>query len=256
MSFFNKMLASIGVGGAKVDTKLEKSEYIAGETIRGQVEVKGGNVQQRIDSIYLTLYTTYTREMDDTKYTDRAALYTHKLNEPFTIRAKEEKVIPFALTVPMETPLTYGHTRVWIATSLDIKSAPDPTDKDYIEIRPARIPAAVLKEMQGMGFRLREAECEQAPKRFRGRYPFVQEFEFIPVGGPFAGKLDEVEIIFLSQAAESANLLIQVDRKARGFGGFLEEMLEMDETYVKITIYSSDLSRLNEKLKSLIDKHS
>lgn len=41
MSFFNKMLASIGIGGAKVDTKLEKSAYTAGETIRGQVEIYG-----------------------------------------------------------------------------------------------------------------------------------------------------------------------------------------------------------------------
>ncbi len=56
MSIFNKMLASVGIGSATVDTKLEKSRYTAGEIIRGNVEVTGGNTAQDVDCIYLTLY--------------------------------------------------------------------------------------------------------------------------------------------------------------------------------------------------------
>ena len=58
MSFFNKMLASVGIGSAKVDTKLEKSSYEAGEQIKGEVEIYGGNVEQQVNAIYLTIYTT------------------------------------------------------------------------------------------------------------------------------------------------------------------------------------------------------
>lgn len=72
MSFFNKVLASVGVGGAKVDTKLEKSEFTAGEIMQGVVEVVGGNLEQQIDAIYLTVNTTYIRESNDLKYTDVA----------------------------------------------------------------------------------------------------------------------------------------------------------------------------------------
>ena len=63
MSFFNKMLASIGIGSATVDTKLEKSRYTAGEIIRGNVEVTGGNTDQDVDRIYLTLYTTLVKPL-------------------------------------------------------------------------------------------------------------------------------------------------------------------------------------------------
>ncbi|KAB7708998.1 sporulation protein SpoOM [Bacillus aerolatus] len=255
MSFFNKVLASIGIGGAKVDTKLEKPEYTAGDIMKGQVEVCGGSVEQQIDSIYLTVYTTFIRESDDKKYTDYASIKKHKLNEPFKIGANETKVIPFSMELPLDTPITYGNTRVWVATGLDIKNAADPEDKDYIEIRPDKMTAAVLKEVEQLGFRLRQVECEQAPKRIGSRFPFVQEFEFVPTSGPFRGKLDELEVMFLSQTKEKAELLIQVDRKAKGIGGFLAEAFEMDETFVRLTVTSQDVPKLNEKLKQIIAKY-
>lgn len=256
MSFFNKMLASIGIGGAKVDTKLEKSEYTAGEIIRGQVEICGGNTEQQIDSIYLTVYTTYVRETDDRKFTDHAAVKKQKLNEPFKIGANEAKSIPFSLELPIHTPITYGNTRVWVATGLDIKNAADPGDKDFIEVRPATLTAAILDEVGQLGFRLRQVECEQAPKRISSRLPFVQEFEFVPTSGPFRGRLDELEVIFLAQEKGQVELLIQIDRKAKGFGGLLAEAFEMDETYVRLTVTSHEMPQLGEKLKQVIAKHA
>lgn len=256
MSFFNKMLASIGIGGAKVDTKLEKSVYTAGETIRGQVEISGGSTEQQIDSIYLTVYTTFIRESDDRKYTDHAAVKKHKLNEPFKIGANEKKSIPFSMELPIDTPITYGNTRVWVATGLDIKNAADPGDKDYIEVHPTKLTASILEEVGQLGFRLRQVECEQTSRRISSRYPFVQEFEFIPTGGPFRGKLDELEVIFLAQEKEKAELLIQVDRKARGLGGLFAEALELDETYVRLTVTSQEIPSLNEKLRKEIAKYA
>ncbi|KZR60166.1 sporulation protein [Pseudobacillus badius] len=256
MSFFNKILASIGIGGAKVDTKLEKSEYTAGEVIRGQVEIVGGSTEQQIDSIYLTVYTTFTREADDRKYTDHAAVKKHKLNEPFKIGANEKKSIPFSMELPTDTPITYGNTRVWVATGLDIKNAADPGDKDYIEVRPTRLAAAVLEEVGQLGFRLREVECEQAPRWSGSRFPFVQEFEFVPISGPFRGKLDELEIIFLAQSNEKAELLFQVDRKARGLGGLFAEALEMDETHIKLIVDSAEIPNLRERLRQTIAKYA
>ena len=51
----------------KVDTVLEKDEYIVGEEIYGKVHITGGSVSQQIESIYLTLSTSYVREVDDKK---------------------------------------------------------------------------------------------------------------------------------------------------------------------------------------------
>lgn len=255
MSFFNKVLASIGVGGAKVDTKLEKSAYVAGEMMRGEVEIYGGNIDQQIDSIYLTVYTTYIRESDDRKHTVVAPVKKYKVNDPFTIKVNEKKAIPFSIELPVNTPITVGKTRVWVSTGLDIKNAADPTDKDYIEVRPSKLAERVLETVQQLGFRLRKAECEQASKRIRTQYPFVQEFEFIPTSGAYRGRLDELELVFLSQSEQSAEILMQVDRKARGLGGFLAEALEMDESHIKLSITTQDLPYLQEKLKQIISNH-
>ncbi|OIU71339.1 sporulation protein [Rossellomorea aquimaris] len=254
MSFFNKVFASIGIGAATVDTKLEKSSYQAGEMAKGVVEIKGGSTSQTIDSIYLTLYTTYIRESDDKKYTDYAPIQKVQISEPFTIGENEKREIPFSFTLPFETPITYGNTRVWVATGLDIKNSVDPKDKDYIEIVPHNLINGILQSVQDLGFRIRKVECEQAPRRFRGRYPFIQEFEFVPVSGGYQRSLDEIELMFLNQSEEQADVLIEVDRRARGLGGFLAEALEMDESMVKMTIRSSDLPHLSSKLKEAIDK--
>jgi len=39
MSFFNKVLASVGIGAATVDTKLERDVVMPGEEIKGVVEI-------------------------------------------------------------------------------------------------------------------------------------------------------------------------------------------------------------------------
>ena len=134
MSFFNKILASVGVGNSKVDTKLSNSIFTAGNTISGVTEVTGGHTSQEIESIYLKVFTTYERESNDSKYTDSVAFFSYKLNEPFTIQKDEMKSFPFSFNLPLITPVTMGKTRVWIQTSLDIKNSVDPGDKDLIEI--------------------------------------------------------------------------------------------------------------------------
>ncbi|MFJ7936552.1 sporulation protein [Sporosarcina sp. NPDC096371] len=255
MSFFNKVLGSFGIGGAKVDTKLEKSEYTAGDMMTGKVEIYGGKIEQQIDSIYLTVYTTYIRESNDKKYTDVATVIKHKINEPISIGPDETKSIPFSMELPAETPITYGKTKVWVETGLAIKNAVDPEDRDYIDIRPTQLAARILGEVERLGFKLRKAECEQASRNMRHRYPFVQEFEFVPTSGAFRGRLDELEVVFLSQTDQSAELLLQVDRKVRGLGSFLAEALEMDESHIRLSVTAQDLPNLDEKLKKVIANH-
>lgn len=253
MALFNKVLATVGIGNAKVDTKLEKSSYTAGQVMRGVVEVKGGNVEQAIDSIYLKVMTTYVREQDDRKVVDQAAVFKQKLNEPFQIRAGETREFPLELQLPHETPVTQGRTRVWIETGLDIKQAVDPGDKDYIQVQAAPIAEAVLDAVRALGFRLREVECQQANI---SKYPFVQEFEFVPVSGAFKGKLDELEITFLNQSADEVEVLLQVDKRARGIGGFFSEALGTDETNVRLRISKGDLASLQTKLNETISRFS
>jgi sporulation-control protein len=255
MSLFNKMLASIGIGAAKVDTKLFSERITLGSEVKGIVQIIGGSVEQKIDEIYLSLYSTYIVEVDDQKTTHQALIEKWKITEPFTIGVNEKKEIPFSFKLPLDTPISVGKTRVWLHTGLDIKNAIDPADEDYIRIEPTPIMNAVLDAMEKIGFRLREAECEEAPIQLRRRLPFVQEFEYVPRGGIFQGKLDEVEIIFLPISEEETEVLMQIDRRARGFGSMLAEAFNLDESFVRFHVSAIDIPRLPERLSSLIQKY-
>lgn len=256
MSLFAKVLASVGVGAAKVDTKLEKDTYMPGESMVGVVEIVGGSTDQRIDTIYLSLNTTYERETNDKKYTAIGLIERYQLSEPFVIQANEKKEIPFTFRLPEDLPLSVGKTKIWVTTGLDIKNAVDPSDKDYLYIMPTPILSAVFHAVNELGFRLREADCEEAPRRYRRRFPFVQEFEFKPQAGPFRGKLDELELIYYPIGSGMLEILLQVDRRARGLGSFLAEALEMDETQVRFTILESDIPNLQDKMYSVIEKYT
>jgi len=256
LSIFNKVLASVGVGNAKVDTKLNNSAFVAGEIISGVTEVVGGNVSQSVDSIYIKVYTTYEREANDNKYTDSVAISSFKLNEPFSIGKGEKKVFPFSFNLPLITPVTMGKTRVWLQTGLDIKNAVDPGDKDMIEVRPNTFIQAGLTAAQNLGLKLRKVDCEEAPRAYKGLTKFVQEFEFVPTGGPFRGKFDEVELTFIPKASDQIELLIQVDRKVRGLGSLFSEALNMDESFIRLMLTKADLATLESRLRQELTRYS
>ncbi|MDR7239493.1 sporulation protein [Neobacillus drentensis] len=256
MSFFNKVFASVGIGSAAVDTKLEKDTYMPGEIVNGVVEIKGGKVGQQVDEIYLTLNTTYLRESDDKKYTVTASIDRFRLTTPFNVRPNEKKDIPFSFQLPFDTPLSIGRSKIWVTTGLDIKGGVDPSDKDYLKIVPNQLMSAVFKAIDNLGFRIREADCEEAPRRLRGRLPFVQEFEFVPTSGLFRGRLDELEVVFFPSGNGSLDIVFQVDRRARGLAGLFSEAMGADETNVRMSVSNADISNLQQKIQNVIQRYA
>ncbi|AZU63025.1 sporulation protein [Neobacillus mesonae] len=256
MTFFNKVFASVGIGAATVDTKLEKETYMPGETVKGIVEIRGGKIDQQIDEIYLSLNTTYLRESDDRKYSVNTTIDRFRLTTPFQIGKNERTDIPFTFQLPFDTPLSIGRSKVWVTTDLDIKGGVDPSDKDYIKVVPNSLMTAIFNAIDTLGFRIREADCEEAPRRMRGRLPFVQEFEFVPVSGPFRGRLDELEVVFFPSAHGGLEIMFQVDRKARGLAGLFSEALGTDETNVRLIVTDSDIPYLQEKIYMVIQRYS
>jgi len=236
---FNRLLASIGIGGAKIDTVLEKSRYAPGEEVRGVVRIQGGNAVQQVETIELSVMTEYIRESNDHKHRHHAELGRYHVMKPFILQPSERQEVPFSFLLPNETPLTIGRAPVWIKTELEVRNAVDPGDNDRIDVVPTQGQHTVLEAISRLGFRLREADCQYA-SRLGGRMPFVQEFEFVPTG-QFSGRLDELELTFFNRGDE-LELLLQVDRKARGFGGWLAEAMDADETFVRVTFANAQLA--------------
>ncbi|MBA4495428.1 sporulation protein [Paenactinomyces guangxiensis] len=251
MSVFEKALASLGIGSAKVDTRLEKATYRQGETIRGEVFIQGGQADQFIDEIYLFLVVQYHHEGTQDEY----VVSEFRLTDAFDITPRETKVIPFQFQLPYDTPITTGGSPVYLKTGLDIKMAVDPADTDGIEVLPHPLVDTVLHTVEEIGFQLYGVEYEFG--KFYSRHPFVQEYKFKPVGR-FAEWIDELEVVFFPRANEVDGIL-SIDLKAVDLMSSMEEALELDERMVRFTVSSKEVEKgtgpLKAKLERIIKQH-
>ncbi len=251
MSLFKKLLASVGIGAAQVDTRLYEDSLVPGEMLNGEVYIKGGDVSQDIDDIYLYVATQYKREVSDTTVSEECVLVKYSLSEHFRLQPQEEKVIPFSFQLPYEAPLTLNNQPVYLRTGLDISVAVDPKDTDYIQVYPHPLMQQTLDAIANLGFQLYKVDCEYNP-HFGSKYPFVQEFEFRP-SDRYWGQLDELEVIF-ALYPEALEVFLELDKRARGFGGFLEEAFDMDERYVRFQVTSDYLDYPLADLEAMIDE--
>lgn len=250
---FKKLLASVGVGAAKVDTQLEKEQFVPGETVHGKVVIQGGDVEQTIDSIHIFLMTEAIREVDDRKVKEKVALQKYPVANQETIKEGETKEIPFSIQLPYHAPASLGRLPIWFETGLDIPMALDPEDRDPIKVSPHPYIEKVMNALEShLGFRLRKVEMESSK-----RFGYVQEFEFTPVG-EYRSYLDELEVIFFLQE-NHVDVMLEVDRRARGLGGLFAEALEMDESRAKVTFTRQELDgsldAVARKLQQTIDQY-
>ena len=253
---FGRLLSSIGVGAATVDTRLERDELVPGEEVRGVVDVKGGSSEQEVEGIRLEVQTHYKRESGDNTLTETATIERFPVSGQRTIAANSQEEIPFAFRLPYDTPLTLGRSSVWIRTALDVRMALDPSDSDVVTVRPNRTMGIILDSMNRLGFRLREAGNEELPHRLRRRLPFGQEFEFVAGSGEFRGRFDEIELLMFPSEG-SVDVILQIDRRARGLGSFLSEAVGTDESYASLSVpESATPDRVREGLSQTIRQHA
>jgi sporulation-control protein len=251
---FKKFLASVGIGNAKVDTQLENVNFYPGEEVRGRVVMEGGKTEQQIDRINLFVMTEALRELDDTTVYEKVKIDTFTLGQSFVLRPSENKVIDFNFRLPVHTPPTLGKTKVWVQTGLDVPGAVDPKDRDYINVEPHPYMNTVLEALTNrLGFGLKKVDME-----YSKRYRYVQEFEFYP-SPEFRRDLDELEVIFFLRE-DGLELLLQVDRRAKGLGGLFAEALDMDESFVRVDLTEEELTRganyIADKLRNIISQYS
>jgi sporulation-control protein len=216
---FGRILASVGIGGTKVDTKISNPNLLPGGLMRGTVNLQGGSVDQAIERIDIALETYAKQEVGDGESQQNVVIGVETVAPALKIKAGQTLEIPFEVRVPWDTPLNrlYGYdvpVSIYLRTHVHLANAVDSGDKDPLWISPLPAQQQVLDAMRRLGFRLHKVDVEYG--QIQGaRLPFFQEIEFYP-GSDYFGRLEEVEVTFINRAYDM-DVIFEVDRRARGF---------------------------------------
>ena len=229
---FKKIMASIGIGSASVDLEVGRPQVELGGVLEGVVKIKAGNVEQEVDKIYINLVLTSAYGSgDDTKHI-KTKIASLKAADKLLLKPGQQESIPVSIKIPTNLPVSKGRTRYHLQTGLDIEQALDPTDRDDIKILPNKYLKMLFDAVDSLGFREKHRSGD-----YNGRY---QEFEYKPTS-LFARELDEIEI-YPSVGEHELMVSIQIDKKNRGLlGGFLDD-LDLDESYVKLSLPYSQMT--------------
>ncbi|MBF2052039.1 MAG: sporulation protein [Candidatus Sericytochromatia bacterium] len=174
---FDKFLARVGIGNARVETRLNEAKVQRGNFLNGDIRLRGGNVDQEVRCIYLDLLSSY-REEDHTGRLQQRQFSLHRMNidENFSLAAGEEIVFDFELEVPWISPVSFGPFDVRLRTGLDIEKALDPKNSDVIEVLPDPATEQVMLAFEDLGFQHQPDSGQSVAMPNDVGVPYVQIF--------------------------------------------------------------------------------
>ncbi|MBQ0986753.1 sporulation protein [Streptomyces sp. F63] len=214
---FKKLLASLGAGGASVETVLTEQNVVPGGIVQGEVRIQGGSVAQQIEGLSVGLQARVEVESGDQEYKQDIAFHKQRLGGAFEVQAGAVHSVPFALDVPWETPVTMFMGRhltgmdVGVTTELEIARAVDSGDLDPVNVHPLPAQQAILDAFGSLGFRFKSADLERGHIRgTRQRLPFYQEIEFF-APQQYRG-LNQVELTFVADSGEM-DVILEMDKR-------------------------------------------
>lgn len=231
---FKKFLAKLGKGAATVDLRFENRPYQAGETVQGEVLIKGGEVEQTINHLAARFMMSVSSKQGEriTREVD-----TIPLAGSIYILSKEEKVFPFTYQLPMDLPISRGSISYHFDTHLDIQGGVDRTDIDGLILEASKEMLVVFNALGRLGLR------EKATSGKLDRYG--QEFAFFPTQA-FSDEVNEVEFRF---AYEEQGLRVYMEVDLRS--GYRQEIEVKREFLLEQDILQEE-ERLTELLHDYI----
>ncbi|TXS29055.1 sporulation protein [Streptomyces sp. ms191] len=214
---FKKLLASLGAGGASVETVLTEENVVPGGVVQGEVRIQGGSVDQQIEGLSVGLQARVEVEGGDQELKQDIEFVKVRLGGAFEVKAGAVHVVPFGLEIPWETPVTaiagqqLRGMNIGVTTELEIARAVDSGDLDPINVHPLPAQQAILDAFIQLGFRFKSADMERGHIRgTRQRLPFYQEIEFFPPQ-QYRG-LNQVEVSFVADDREM-DVVLEMDKK-------------------------------------------
>lgn len=214
---FKKLLASLGAGGASVETVLTEVNVVPGGVVQGEVRILGGSVNQSIEGLSVGLQAQVEVETQDSEYKQNIEFTKVSLGGAFELQAGAVHAVPFGLDIPWETPVTsiggqpLRGMHVGVTTELAIARAVDSSDLDPVSVHPLPAQQAILDAFGQLGFRFRSADLEKGHIRgTRQQLPFYQELEFHPPQ-QYHG-LNQVELSFVADGY-GMDVVLEMDKK-------------------------------------------
>ncbi|MFE0275620.1 sporulation protein [Streptomyces sp. NPDC058992] len=235
---FKRLLGSIGVGGPAVDTVLAPGAVPPGGSLTGEVRLEGGDTAFEIEHITLEFVARVEAEYAEAgggEQQAEVAFDRFTLGGGFRLDPGVRHVVPFAVTVPWETPLTELHGQalgvvLGVRTELGVAGARDKGDLDLLAVRPLPVQEAVLEAFGQLGFGFRSADFEYGHIAGTGqRLPFYQEIELTPPPH-HAHAVDEVEVTFLA-GPDRVEVVLEADRRGASSAVGRDALTRFDVTH-------------------------
>ncbi|WP_136590537.1 sporulation protein [Salinigranum halophilum] len=234
-----RLLSSIGIGAATVDTVLSQAAVRPGEQVELAVDLAGGDVAQRIDGLYFTLKA---ESGGDEWVVDR-----YSFDGSFVIEPGEERTEPVSIFVPSWTPITRGGPRVWLETGLEIDWAVDPTDTDDVVVEPGPYVAALFEAAADLGFEFASSTMEETP--WLDDRPFAQRLVFTP-GERFERQVEALVLTTIPRD-DDLRLYIQVDTRDQVADAVGQDFNEQE---LSVTVTYANPEMIARRITSTIDE--
>lgn len=183
---FKKLMASFGVGSAKVDLVLDKQQYRIGETVRGKAVVEGGNADQQVNSLDVDMVLKFNIRGKEFS----RVVHTINVSRNFFIKEKKTLEFPIEHHLPADYPISKGSVSYHLITKMDIARSTDSGDTDNLVILPGREVELVMEALDILGFK---------EKIGSGRIErYGQEFIYYPTA-LFGERIREMSLKFYSE---------------------------------------------------------
>ncbi|CAL9335474.1 sporulation protein [Streptomyces sp. enrichment culture] len=220
---FKRLLGSLGVGGPTVDTVLDPAPVRPGGTLTGQVGLQGGTAAFDIEHITLELVARVEAEHEQGESDAVVAFERFTVGGGFRLAEGERRDVPFAVTLPWETPVTELHGQplgivLGVRTELAVAGARDKGDLDALTVAPLPVQETVLEALGQLGFGFRSADLEYGRIGGTGQQlPFYQEIELTPAP-QYAHQVNEIEVTFLAHPG-GMEVVLEADKRGGLFSG-------------------------------------
>lgn len=228
---FQKVLASFGSGGAQIDARILDRTCHPGRPLRGEVQLIGGEVEQAINSLSVSLMARAQEPVDRGQpRTEDVVFGSQQLVGREMVYPGQQIRVPFEIALPWEMPISsfYGKPLagigVGLQTTLDIENAvADPIDLDAAAVEPLPAQKRVLDAVSKIGFVFRDAVLHKGKiNGVNQTLPIYQEIGFNP-SPRFAKVFTRMAVTFLSRA-DHTQVVLDVNKKVRvtkagGFAG-------------------------------------